>query len=135
MKESELEKGEKSLKATFLGSLDLRNLQKWKGDFSFPKEKYNEIMQRNQEKRDIFCLEFCTGCGRILTLEKELAFSFYRDLFLEQEHPFLEELKNLNKKTQYIENDICANCAEDFLKLEKKDKNLKVKAIPEIKNL
>ena len=122
-----------NFKETLFGSVDLSVLQKWKGDFSVTKEEYLDFLKKKPE--DTFCVEFCTGCGRVLAMDKDMAMDFYRGIFMGVDHPLLVALPFLDKSVQYIETDVCDNCAEDFTRQEKENKNLSVVAIPTIKNI
>jgi len=127
---------EEKIKEVLFDSVDLSNLRKWKGGFSFEREKYFEILKEREKKgENIFCAEFCTGCGRILPLQKDLALDFYHDIFSGIDHPLLDSIPNLDKTKQYIETDVCDNCIKDFTHQEAENKSLSIVGIPTIKNI
>ncbi len=126
----------RELKDGLFGPANPKKFRIWSGgQNTFLKEEYFFFLNEKERHMDIFCMEFCTGCGRLLFFDKEKAMKYYEEIFLGDAKDFLEKLSNISKRSQYIEVPVCQYCVEDLSRQEAEaKKEILLNPIPVIKN-
>ncbi len=126
----------KTIEEQLFGKLDLSGtLNRWKGGLEISKEKYLNILKKDYSG-DFFCISFCSGCGSITSMDKNLAKSYFHDFFSGVYHPFQDQLEKIDKNIEYVHMNVCHTCSLSLSNLEKQGKiKVEINPIPRIQKI